>query len=87
MRFHRETVKSFFEVLGAAGLHDPRELKPWYVMRRVSSGEVRSYRDIYPPIEPGALLTSKIEGSLGKAWDVARPDSFSARRATSSAAV
>jgi len=32
-RFHRETVKSFFEVLGAAGLREPGELKPWFVLR------------------------------------------------------
>jgi hypothetical protein len=36
-------------------------------MRRVSSGEVRSYHDIYTPIEPGALLTSSINGSVGQA--------------------
>lgn len=75
-RFHRETVRSFFEVLGAAGLQDPRELKPWYVMRRVNSGEVRSYHDIYTPIEPGALLTSSVNGSVGHAWSAARPDTF-----------
>ena len=75
-RFHRETVKSFFEVLGAAGLQDPQELKPWYVMRRVNSGEVRSYHDIYTPIEPGALLTSSVNGSVGQAWNAARPDRF-----------
>jgi len=75
-RFHRETVRSFFEVLGAAGLQDPSELKPWYVMRRVNSGEVRSYHDIYTPIEPGALLTSSVNGSIGHAWNAARPDRF-----------
>jgi len=75
-RFHRETVKSFFEVLGAAGLRDPGALKPWYIMRRVNSGEVRSYHEIYPPIEPGALLTGSINGSLGHAWNTARADRF-----------
>lgn len=75
-RFHRETVKSFFDVLGAAGFQRPSELKPWYVMRRVGSGDVRSYQDIYPPLEPGALLTSSVNGSLGQAWNAARPDRF-----------
>jgi glutamate synthase domain-containing protein 2 len=75
-RFHRETVKSFFEVLGAAGLRDPGALKPWYIMRRVNSGEVRSYHEIYPPLEPGALLTSSVNGSLGHAWNTARADRF-----------
>ncbi len=75
-RFHRETVRSFFEVLGAAGFQKPRDLKPWYVMRRVSSGEVRSYHEIYASLEPGALLTSSVSGSLAFAWDKARPDRF-----------
>jgi glutamate synthase domain-containing protein 2 len=75
-RFHRETVKSFFEVLGAAGLQHPRDLKPWYVMRRVNSGEVRSYHDIYPSIDAGALLGGSVNGSLGHAWNAARPDRF-----------
>ena len=75
-RYHRETVKSFFEVLGAAGMRVPGELKPWHVQRRVSSGEVRSYYDIYPPLEPGALLASSVNGSLGHAWKQARPDRF-----------
>jgi glutamate synthase domain-containing protein 2 len=75
-RFHRETVKSFFDVLGATGLHVPSGLKPWHVMRRVSSSEVRSYHEIYPPIEPGALLTGSVTGSIGQAWNTARPDRF-----------
>jgi hypothetical protein len=42
-------------------------------MRRVSSGEVRSYHDIYTPIEPGALLTSSINGSVGQALILISP--------------
>ena len=75
-RFHRETVKSFFEVLGAAGFTEPRELKSWHVMKRVGSGEVRSYHEIYEPIEPGALLAGSVNGSFGHAWKVARAEKF-----------
>lgn len=75
-RFHRETVKSFFDVLGATGFQRPHDLKAWHVMRRVSSGNVRSYQDIYPCLEPGALLTSSVDASLGHAWNAARPDRF-----------
>ncbi len=75
-RYHRETVKSFFDVLGAAGFTCPRELQPWFVMRRVSSGEVRSYHDIYPTLDPGSLLTGRVNGSIGRAWDAARADRF-----------
>ncbi|MGD9904843.1 MAG: FMN-binding glutamate synthase family protein [Vicinamibacterales bacterium] len=75
-RYHRETVKSFFEVLGAAGLHEPGDLKPWFVMRRVTAAEVRSYNELYPPLEPGSLLTGEVTPSLARAWATARADAF-----------
>jgi hypothetical protein len=77
-RYHEETVRSFFEVLGAAGLRHPRELKPWYIMKRSSTGEVRSYHDLYPPIEAGALLNGagSLTGGLAHAWREARADRF-----------
>jgi glutamate synthase domain-containing protein 2 len=77
-RFHKETVRSFFDVLGASGLQRPVDLKPWFIMKRVASGEVRSYHEIYPPLEPGALLngSSSPAGSFGQAWQAARPDRF-----------
>ncbi len=75
-RYHRETVKSFFEVLGAAGFREPRELKPWYIMKRVQPGEVRSYHELYPSTEPGAFLASQVTGCLSREWNEARPDRF-----------
>lgn len=67
-RYHRETIQSFFEVLGAAGLTNPRELKPWFVIKRVSPKEVRSYADIYPQLQPGQLLTDPENSSMPRAW-------------------
>jgi len=74
--FHRETVKSFFEVLGAAGLSKPQDLQPWHIMRRVSSTETKNYSEIYPFLEPGALLGANLPASFGRAWLAARPDRF-----------
>ena len=75
-RYHKETVKSFFEVLGAAGFTRPSELKPWSIMRRVTSTEIRNYSEIYPAIKPGSLLASAVTGSLARAWEAASPDRF-----------
>ncbi len=75
-RYHKETVKSFFEVLGAAGFTRPSELKPWYIMRRVSSTEIRNYSEIYPILEPGAFTESKVGENLARAWKIASPDRF-----------
>jgi glutamate synthase domain-containing protein 2 len=75
-RFQRETVHSFFDVLGAAGLSDPSELKPWYLQRRVSAYETRSYATIYPQIERGSLLSSPPTGIMANVWQVANADAW-----------
>ncbi len=75
-RYHKETVKSFLDVLGATGLESPAKLKPWYVMKRVGPGHVLSYHELYPATEPGGLLTSSATGPLAEAWGRARADRF-----------
>jgi glutamate synthase domain-containing protein 2 len=75
-RYHRETVKSFFEVLGAAGLQRPRDLMPWFVMKRVSAMEIRSYADIYPQLAHGQLLTAPQSTGMVRAWEQASAKSF-----------
>ena len=77
-RYHKETVKSFFEVLGAAGLRKPSDLKPAYIMKRVSSMEIRSYHELYPPTAPGALLGEDVKGPMAEDWQMARAESFNA---------
>jgi glutamate synthase domain-containing protein 2 len=75
-RYHRETVKSFFEVLGAAGLQRPQDLKPWFIMKRVSAMEIRSYAEIYPQLTHGQLLSDPANTGMSRAWENASPDRF-----------
>ncbi|MBW6481662.1 MAG: FMN-binding glutamate synthase family protein [Vicingaceae bacterium] len=46
--FHRETVKSFVELLAASGLSKPEELTRIHINRRVSETKVMKYSEIYP---------------------------------------
>ena len=75
-RYHKETVKSFFEVLGASGCERPSELRAWHILRRVSPTEIRNYSEIYPSVVPGSLLAATPEGPLARAWATASPDRF-----------
>jgi hypothetical protein len=75
-RYHKETVKSFFEVLGAAGCERPSELESWNVMRRVSPTEVKNFAEIYGRAEPGSLLVASPSGPYARAWAAATPDRF-----------
>lgn len=58
--FHAETVNSFVELLGAAGIENPRELTRSHIYRRVFMNEVRTLEDIYPSLEPGCMLNGNI---------------------------
>jgi glutamate synthase domain-containing protein 2 len=74
--FHRETLKSFFDVLGAAGLSSPKDLKPWHIMRRIGPMEVRNYSEIYPFIEAESLLSKTVPPSFERPWSAAKADTF-----------
>jgi glutamate synthase domain-containing protein 2 len=74
--FHHETVRSFFDVIGAAGIARPRDLRPWHVMRRISPTEVRNYSEIYPFLEECALLGRNIPDEFARAWNAASPSQF-----------
>jgi glutamate synthase domain-containing protein 2 len=74
--FHRKTVESVAELLGAAGISDPRDLSPHHLMRRDDDGFVRSYEDRYPTPEPGSLLNGGAEPELQALWNQASPDRF-----------
>jgi glutamate synthase domain-containing protein 2 len=74
--FHRETVKSLFEVLGAAGLSSPTEVRPWHIMRRVGPMEVRNYSEIYPFIESGSLLGNSVPKDFQRPWQAAEAGTF-----------
>ncbi len=75
--FHRNTLKALAEMLAAAGLRRPSEIKPHHVVRRVSSHEVRLFSQLLPFLEPGELLRAGVRHrSYAQFWAMARADSF-----------
>ena len=54
--FQKATVHTFLEMIAAAGLSHPSEIKPHLIQRRISPMRVCSYADIYGHLEPGSLL-------------------------------
>ena len=75
--FHKSTLDALQNLLEASGLKHPSELGPEHIVRRVSKTEVHSYLDLFPFLEPGALLEGKTGLTVfDKYWDDARPDTF-----------
>lgn len=56
--YHQQTVMSVVELLAAAGLSDPKELKRKHIYRRISLNEVKRYNQIFVGMDDGALLQS-----------------------------
>lgn len=76
-KYHKATIHSFMDVLGAAGLAKPSELRPWHIQRRVDSVTVRHYGEIYEYLSPGALLKNEISPNYSRPWNAARAETFS----------
>jgi len=54
--FHKNTVESFVELMGAAGLDHHDKINRSHVYRRVFMNLVKTYEEIYPTIPDGCLL-------------------------------
>jgi glutamate synthase domain-containing protein 2 len=76
--FHRETVLALAEVLAAAGLDHPADLRPYHISMRTALGQVQTYEQMYHFLEPGELLSGTKDPRFKDIWPKARPDSFSA---------
>lgn len=74
--FHKNTMRSFLEMVGALGLDNPRDLKPSHIMRRVNQQEVKTFDEIYDYLKPGQLLGDDIPNSFKPDWELADPDRF-----------
>lgn len=54
--YHKHTVESFVELMGAAGLSSSDQINRSHVYRRVFMNLVKNYEEIYPSIPEGCLL-------------------------------
>ncbi len=75
-RYHAETVEAAGELMGAAGLRAPEELRPWHIMRRVSQLETLHYGEITEYLDSGALLGDVLPPAFERAWQSASADTF-----------
>src|SRR5690242_18034515 len=74
--YHHSTLYALSELLAAAGLDHPRDLRPIHFSQRTSTTEVRSFARLYPALRPGELLDGTEDPRFRDAWAMARADSF-----------
>jgi len=74
--FHRNTLRALAELLGAAGLSHPSDIKPWHMHARGSSGAILRGDEFYPRVAPGALVDGEVGAELAREWRLAQAESF-----------
>lgn len=75
--FHRNSLHALAELLQAAGLTHPSQLRPHHIARRVSPCEVRLLSALFPELEPGELLRGEFRHTLFRVgWKMAQANSF-----------
>ncbi|WP_019939944.1 FMN-binding glutamate synthase family protein [Bordetella sp. FB-8] len=75
--FHRNTLHALAELIEAAGLTHPSDLRPQHIARRISSSEVRLLSALFPTLEQGELLRGEFQHDIFRTgWHMAQADSF-----------
>jgi len=76
--FQRATLEALAELVAAAGLDHPSQFAPAHFSRRISQHEVKSFSELYPPLEPGELLKGSGDKRYEVAWAMANAKEFRA---------
>lgn len=75
--YHKATVTSAVELMGAAGIDHPDKVGRFIMFRRVSRTEVETLEQTYPDVEPGAMLTeSTVPEKYLASWKGSSADRF-----------
>lgn len=75
-KFHKNTIKSVAEILGAMGMENLSELKPWHIFVREDTVKNRNYAQIFDYVKPGDFLNGNISAQYKNAVESATSEHF-----------
>ena len=82
--FHQNTLKALAELVGAAGLGHPTQLRPHHIVVRTGEDLVQTLATVYPQMQPGELLDAEADPAVFKRfWSMASAESFEPQHAFS----
>jgi glutamate synthase domain-containing protein 2 len=76
--YHHATLHALAELVAAAGLEHPQDLRPIHFSQRSSTTKVASFAKLYPALRPGELLDGTDDPRYAEAWAMARSETFAA---------
>jgi glutamate synthase domain-containing protein 2 len=75
-QFHQNTLAALADLVGAAGLAHPAELRPAHILRRISPSEVKSFADVYTFLDRGELVAGTRNALYAQQWAMADAGRF-----------
>ncbi len=78
-RFHDKTLASLGDIVAAAGLSHPRDLRPHHLTTRSSAVDAREQDELHAFLSPGVLIDAPEQTGYAEWWKAADPDSFAPR--------
>jgi glutamate synthase domain-containing protein 2 len=77
--FHASTLQALADMLAAAGVAHPSDLRPHHLVRRISTTKISQFSELHVFLDPGVLVEERCEDGFYRSnWDRARADSFGA---------
>src|SRR5450631_1036477 len=76
--YQRATLHALAELIAAAGLEHPQQIRAIHFSQRSSTTEVRSFAQLYPSLRPGELIDGTSDPRYRDAWAMARAETFAA---------
>jgi glutamate synthase domain-containing protein 2 len=70
-RFHHNTLAALGELVGAAGLGHPNELRPQHILKRMSASEVKSFAEVYKFLSARELIAGTHDPHYAQHWAMA----------------
>src|SRR5258708_16158796 len=80
--YHHATLHALAELLAAAGLEHPQELRPIHFSKRSSTTDVQSFAKLYPPLRPGERIAGTTAPPFRQPRPIPPPHTFPPPRAT-----
>ena len=76
--YHHATLHALSELLAAAGLEHPQQLRPIHFSQRSSTNDTLTFAKLYPSLRPGELIDGTSDPRFREAWTLAQAESFAA---------
>jgi glutamate synthase domain-containing protein 2 len=74
--FHKETIASAMQMIGAAGLQHPDDLHRPFIYRRVSANLIQTYSQLFPYIPKRSLLETPYPATFEIDMAISSPETF-----------